>query len=143
LRLTATAHTAGVASAGSIESGQWRVIRRAGDGHRVGDEPAEETRRGQRMAAEPFGVAASPDGSAILTTHQTEGAVSLFVNDWDAGPELTFVLGGLPSRPIGIAALPELVAGQHEAPGFLVTFRNAAEVRLLRYFSAAKAGEGQ
>ncbi|HLV20443.1 MAG TPA: hypothetical protein VKZ49_06170 [Polyangiaceae bacterium] len=143
VRGDATLHYIDVAPDGHFECDQEGAIRRCGDRHRVGDEPAEETRRGQRMAAEPFGVAASPDGSAILTTHQTEGAVSLFVNDWDAGPELTFVLGGLPSRPIGIAALPELVAGQHEAPGFLVTFRNAAEVRLLRYFSAAKAGEGQ
>src|SRR6185436_8572258 len=53
------------------------------DDHRRGDDPvAETTRPGLRMPAEPFGIAATDDGSAIVVTHQSDGDVSLFVNHW-------------------------------------------------------------
>jgi hypothetical protein len=44
----------------------------------------------------------------------------------------------MPTRPTGIVALPIPAAQQDNPdyqPGFLVTFRDAAEVRLLRFFS--------
>lgn len=118
------------------------------DSHRRGDDPEEENTRGLRLAQEPFGIAGSDDGSALVITHQTEGTASLFVNDAAAwgdgvsslgvGPKLEFALGGLPRRAIGVAALPDAAlvadAGLYHQPGFLVTFRDAAEVRLLRYF---------
>jgi hypothetical protein len=123
------------------------------DAHRVGDDPDEENTRGLRLPSEPFGVAATPDAAAVVLTHQTEGAASLFVNDEAAwgdgvtsfgqGPKLEFVVSGMPRRPIGIAAIPEpaIVAAQSidYQPGFLVTFRDAAEVHLLRFFDDARA----
>jgi hypothetical protein len=121
------------------------------DAHRRGDDPAEENSRDLRLAAEPFGIAASESGEAIVITHQTEGAASLFVNDTESwgdgvssfgvGPKLQFTVGGMPQRPIGVAALPEpaLVAADKISyePGFLVTFRDAPQVTLLRYFDDA------
>ncbi|MBK7586435.1 MAG: hypothetical protein IPI67_40380 [Myxococcales bacterium] len=126
------------------------------DNHRRGDDPDEENTRDLRLAPEPFGIAATPDAEAIVVTHQTEGAASLFVSDADAwgdgqssfgvGPKLQFTTTGLPQRVIGAAALPvpllarEGLAKNLDAtydPGFLVTFRDAAEIDLLRYFSDA------
>ncbi|MCA9598800.1 MAG: hypothetical protein KC776_36060 [Myxococcales bacterium] len=132
-----------------LECGQGGNDGRCDDQHRRGDDPEEENTRGLRLAAEPFGIAATDDGEAIVLTHQTEGIASLFVNDAEAwgdgvtnfgvGPKLEFAVGGLPARPIGVAALPEpgIVKEKNLAyqPGFLVTFRDSAEVRLLRYYS--------
>jgi len=119
------------------------------DRHRVGDDPDEENTRDLRLPPEPFAVDASDDGRAIVVTHQSDGAVSLFVNDWDAGdeppPRLEYVAAGMPNRVVGVAAVPEpqvvSEAGLNYQPGFLVTFRDSAEVRLLRYFSDAGMGE--
>jgi hypothetical protein len=121
------------------------------DAHRRGDDPDQENTRDLRLAPEPFGIAATPDGEAIVVTHQTEGAASLFVNDAAAwgdgeaslgdGPKLNFIAGGMPQRVIGVAALPPPALAQELKvpydPGFLVTFRDAAQVNLLRYFSDA------
>lgn len=121
------------------------------DHHRRGDDPDQENTRDLRLAAEPFGIAATPDGEAVVVTHQTEGAASLFVNDaasWGdgeaslgEGPRLTFTATGMPSRVIGVAALPTPLLAQELGapydPGFLVTFRDAAQVNLLRYFADA------
>ncbi len=121
------------------------------DAHRRGDDPEAENTRGLRLAQEPFGIDATPDGHGIVLSHQTEGTASLFVNDaaawgdgvssFGVGPKLEFALTGLPRRVMGVAALPEpaLVgeAGLYYQPGFLLTFRDAAEVRLLRFFDDA------
>jgi hypothetical protein len=123
------------------------------DGHRVGEDPDEENTRELRLPPEPFGIAALDDAKAIVLTHQTEGAASLFVNDeaawgdgqtsFGSGPRLEFVVSGMPKRPIGVAAIPEpaVVAakGIDYQPGFLVTFRDAAEIHLLRFFDDVKA----
>ncbi len=119
------------------------------DNHRRGDDPEEENTRNLRLPPEPFGLAATEDGEALVVTHQTGGAVSLFVNDggswgdgvtsFGVGPKLEFTTAGLPDRPIGIAAIPvpKIVTEDPSIPyqpGFLVTFRNSAEVDLLRYY---------
>lgn len=110
--------------------------------HRRGDDPASENTRNARLPPEPFGVAMDEAGEALVTTHQTSGAVSLFVNRWGNGgttdgPSLQFVLTGLPLGALGAAAVPvsEYVKQASIAydPGFLVTFRNSAEVRLIHY----------
>src|SRR5690606_536259 len=93
--------------------------------HRVGENPDADDGEGVELPTEPFGIAASADGRVIALTHQVNGRVSAFVNDWASEPRLEFVLGGLPARPIGIATLPErtLPAGPTEqrdlAAGFL------------------------
>lgn len=128
--------------------------------HRRGDDPASENTRDVRLPPEPYGVAVDERGEALVTTHQTSGAVSLFVNSWGNGgsldgPRLQFVLTGLPLGALGAAAVPVSeyvqlsqtsgIARDGGAPsaeggapiaydqGFLVTFRNTAEVRLVRY----------
>lgn len=120
------------------------------ENHRRGNASSEENTRGLSAPAEPFGIAATREGDAIVVTHQSDGAASLYVNDWGdglanfgSGPALEFVLGGLPSGAVGVAAIPEPALIEEEPidyqPGFLVTFRNAAEVRLLRYYDDAVA----
>ncbi len=134
-----------------LECGQSGAGGDCDDRHRRGDDPDEENTRGLRLSQEPFGIDATPAGNALVLTHQTEGAVSLFVNDdeswgdgtngFGVGPKLEFAVGGLPQRPIGVAMIPEpqfvLESDVFYQPGFLVTFRNAAEVALIRYFDDA------
>lgn len=113
--------------------------------HQAGVDPSENT-RGMVLPSEPFGVAASDDGTTIVVTHQTSGAASLFLNVWPGtadctrGPDrptLAFVLGGLATGAAGVVAVPKPLAAQRNAygyqPGFLVTYRNFAAVDVLRY----------
>jgi hypothetical protein len=132
---------------------------RCGDSHRAGTNPAESTRN-ITLPGEPFSVAASDAGEAVVVTHQTSGAASLFLHGWKdvspagAGtdprincypklpekPELSFVLGGLPTGVTGVAAFPmprlarEFGGEYPYSPGFLVAFRNAAEIDVLRFY---------
>jgi hypothetical protein len=119
------------------------------DSHRAGTDPTENS-RALTMPKEPINVAVSGRGDAIVTTHQTSGAVSLFLNGWstsvEAGrctkttqrPELSFVLGGLPAGAMGVTAVPvprySLVHPEVPyTPAFLVTYRNAAQIDIIRY----------
>ncbi len=102
--------------------------------HRAGNSVFDNTNQ-LRLPAEPFGVDATADGQYIAVTNQTTGSVSLFSNDWspNGGPRLESILGGLPSAPVALAALPTPVpANETASPGFLVAYRNAAQVDLLR-----------
>jgi hypothetical protein len=110
--------------------------------HRAGDEPSDNNNQ-LRQPSEPFGIAADADGRYVAVTNQTTGSVSLFFNDWnkDRGPSLESVLGGLPQAPVAIAAIPE--PALDGAPGFLVAYRNAAQLDLLRVRSdLADTGNG-
>ncbi len=102
--------------------------------HRAGNSVFDNTNQ-LRQPAEPFGVDATADGQYLAVTNQTTGSVSLFSNDWspNGGPRLESVLSGLPSAPVAIAALPTpLPSNESASPGFLVAYRNAAQVDLLR-----------
>lgn len=125
------------------------------DRHRRGDSSNEETAEGDGLPIEPYGVDASDDGSAIVVTHQTEGRVSLFVNDWadaDSGPALSYILSGLPLRPVLVRAIPvpEIARRDRLAatrtlgyrPGFWLGFRGTPFIQLLRYFDAVDAPDG-
>lgn len=123
--------------------------------HRRGSNPAAENTRGPDpnvsvLPPEPLGIAADDHGDAIVTTHQSDGALGLFVNDWrqiapgQRGPTLQFVLHGLSTAAIGVASIPEpdvsralreTSSATFYEPGFYVTFRNDAHVQLVRYFS--------
>lgn len=133
-----------------LDCGQTRADDTCDPEHRRGQEPAEENTRNAVLPPEPFGIAADADGEAIVTTHQSNGELALFVNRWESpggaplGPSLSFVLGGLPLGAVGIAAVPKPAVVTALAtsaspipyqPGFLVTFRNSSEVQLVRYFS--------
>ncbi len=118
-------------------------------GSRLGVSPYQSLRL-IGLPVEPTGIAASDDGKAIVTVHQTGGTstqtggqASLLVNPALGTPTLEFVLGGLPDYPQDVAAIPtsRYVQLKNEQgqnfdyrPGFLVTFRAAREVDLLRYF---------
>jgi hypothetical protein len=121
------------------------------DNHRRGDGASETTPSGQELPIEPFGVDASSDGTAIVTTHQTEGEVSLFINDWEQqdGPRLTFILDGLPARPILVSAIPVPEAARLDRagarelgyqPGFWLGFRGNPFIQLIRYYDPIDAG---
>jgi len=104
--------------------------------HRAGD-PVDGTNYALTQPSEPYAVDATADGEFIAITNQTSSSVSLFHNDWTApdGPELVSILGSLPFGPVAIAALPEPKFVDEEtkqAPGFLVAYRTAPQVDLLR-----------
>lgn len=114
---------------------------------RIGENPYEST-RALRLPLEPVGITASPDGEAIVVAHQTESAASLIVNRWGEKPILEHVVSGLAAQPIELAPLPqpgvveacgedlpegELLPRLHYQPGFLLTYRAAPEVDLIRY----------
>jgi hypothetical protein len=121
--------------------------------HRRGDDTSERTPADEELPIEPFGIAVTDDGEALITTHQTEGQVALFVNDWsdpDAGPKLEFLLSGLPTRVVSAAAVPQSLAVRQDRalgverkldyqPGFWVGYRGASFVDLLRYFDRVDA----
>lgn len=146
VRGDATLHWVDVSSSGALDCGQQNG-NACDDLHRAGNHEEENT-RDLRLASEPFAVDASPDGAAVMVTNQTTGAVSLFVNDWNpsVGASLQFAVTGLPTRPIGIAALPTpaYIASSRAPypPGFLVTFRNAPEIDLLRYYNDENRAAG-
>ncbi len=117
------------------------------DAHRVGDATVESV-RDQTLPAEPFGIAiadAVGAGAAaydpIVLTHQGEGQLSLFTNSWagGGGPRLEFLMGGLPLGTVDIVSIPEpkVVRDDPANPqrAFLVTFRDAAELRLVRFYA--------
>jgi hypothetical protein len=83
--------------------------------------------------SEPFAIAATFDGTSVAVTNQTTGSVSLFVNDWSSDPQLASIASGLPSAPVGIAAIPDtLPDATKPPPGFLVAYDNAPQIDLLR-----------
>jgi hypothetical protein len=129
------------------------------DSHRAGVD-SSKSKRGFMLPTEPVGIAASEDGTAIVAAHQTSSVASLVVNPWDRdetgfGPQLQFFLPNLASGPTDVATVPvPLIARAQWAlekaaddkagtsrlcptfsygPGFLLSFKAAAEVDLLRY----------
>jgi DNA-binding beta-propeller fold protein YncE len=122
--------------------------------HRRGDGPGETSRDDEELPIEPYGVAVTEDGEAIVTTHQTEGQVALFVNDWttpERGPVLEYLLGGLQTRVISVAAVPmsRLVLEDRALglgrqidyqPGFWISYRNSPSLDLVRYYDTIDAG---
>ncbi|MET0794640.1 MAG: hypothetical protein ABW061_24175 [Polyangiaceae bacterium] len=114
-----------------------------GHSHRAGDDPTANNNNIQQPA-EPFGIAATQDGRYLAITNQTGGSVSLFTHAWGTpdGPELVTILGGLPQAPVAIAAVPDPFLTpdpdkpnpdrSNPSPGFLVAYRNAAQLDLLR-----------
>jgi len=110
------------------------------DRHRSGESISDNLDQ-LRQAPEPFALDATADGKYVAITNQTQGSVSLYANDWsfNGGPKLVSVLSGLPQAPVGIAVVPApvLPTGLTSAPGFLVSYRNAAQIDLLRVRSDA------
>jgi hypothetical protein len=141
-----TLHWLNVTAEGMMECGQ-DAEDACSERHRAGNDPSAENTRGLRLGAEPFGIDANAEGSTIVVTNQTTGTASLFVADpenADVAPALRFALSSdrIPSRPVGIVSLPrtpkeirdsESVSNGAAPDAFLMTFRNSAQVRLVRF----------
>jgi hypothetical protein len=156
VRGDATLHWIDIRPDGTLECGQDGNDGACDDRHRSGDRSSEESTYGDgRAAPEPFGIDADENGLSVLVSNQTVGAVSLFAHrriiaddgsgviEWDAGPRYVDQEPGLPDRPTGVAHLPTPLAmalsGRERPPGFLVTFRNAPVVSLVRVFDDGAA----
>ncbi len=130
-----------VTAGGKFECGQ-SASQSCDDKHRVGQDPSDNS-RGLRLPPEPYAIAASADASSIVVTHQTQGAVSLLINDWVEGPHLEFVYGGLPPMPIAVAAMPQPALVQsglyNVAQGFLVAYETTSRIDLFRSLSDAQS----
>jgi len=123
--------------------------------HHAGVNPNEPgNTRNVTMPGEPFAMAQSADGTAIVLTHQSEGDTSLFLTGLtdDGGwaspstPSMQFIIdAGLPTGGVGIANIPHdpaafgctTAAGCDAGPrpAFLETNNTTAELNLLRYYS--------
>jgi hypothetical protein len=140
VRGDATLHWIDVGSDGSLDCGQANSEdgESCDAGHRSGDDPIAENTRLARLQGEPFGIDADADGRVLLVSNQTSGAVGLFTNDWAGATRYQYTQFGLPERPIGVAAVPEPKATAAlrlpSLPGFLVTYRNASSIHLIRAF---------
>ncbi|WP_437878338.1 hypothetical protein [Sorangium sp. So ce513] len=123
--------------------------------HRIGEDPGQELIR-RKLPLEPFGIAASPDGTSVIVSHQIENIASAITNPWGpveggAGtrPQLAAVLTDLAAGPTELAAVPpprlvtrlrQLAEAEGEAskgidyqPTFALTYVAAPQLDLLRY----------
>lgn len=118
--------------------------------HEVGEDPNEvDNTRKITMPGEPFGMAMSEDGKAIVITHQNETKTSLFLtglsrenNEGDGSvrnPSIQFILDKVPFGGVGITPIPhdrDAFLGANDLPraAFLETSRVVAEVSLIRQY---------
>jgi hypothetical protein len=118
--------------------------------HRTGNFVDSADSRAVTMPGEPFGMAQTPDGTAIAITHQTETQTSLLLSGSVPMPQpsMQFVVDGVDNGGKGITAVPHdpdgpvppcelLPTGSTAAcvrPAFLETSGSAAELDLLRYY---------
>lgn len=137
-----------------LRCGQEGNAGRCDGAHKIGVDSSTNS-RDLLLPVEPFGITASEDADALLVTHQTTGEVSLITGCvgsacatspgslLDSTPVLQFLLSGLSYAASGITPVP-VPAWVREAsaggslfpyqPGFLVSFRSAAEIDLVRYY---------
>lgn len=121
--------------------------------HQAGEDPRDfGNTRGITMPGEPFGMAISEDGEAIVVTHQNDRRSSLFTtgqrrSDQGPGalPAIEFIVDEVPVGGIGVAAVPHdreaFFTGQPlPRPAFYQTSRYIAEVSLLRFYPDQVAG---
>ena len=148
----------------TLNCGTRDAHRRCARNHRTGNDATQQgDTRLLTMPGEPFGMAQSEDGQAIVITHQSDQFSSLFSTFTPflappnvIDPALQFVLGGVPVGGIGIAAIPhdinafpECVVGTGPntgpsspdclklipRPAFLQTSRSSGLVAMLRYYN--------
>jgi hypothetical protein len=137
VRGDATLHWIDLGADGHLRCGQNNTDDQScDDAHRAGNNPLENVNQ-IRQPSEPYGLAATTDGKYVAVTNQTTGSVSLYSGGLDsAGPKLESILAGLPTAPVAIAEepVPALSAEQQVSlsPAFLVAYRNAPQIDLLR-----------
>ena len=78
------------------------------DAHRVHARAETNNQVKLEMPVEPFAIAATPSGDALVVTHQTTNRVSLFTQDWSSskGPRLSAIEEMAAAGPMGLGALP-------------------------------------
>ncbi|HTN85302.1 MAG TPA: hypothetical protein VL242_16505 [Sorangium sp.] len=114
--------------------------------HRIGEDPGQGRVR-EKLPLEPFGIAAGPDGTSIVVSHQTLNSASVIENSWNEGkrPELAGILEDLASGPTELAAVPRprLVTQLKRAdraidyqPAFVLTYVASSQLDLIRYQEA-------
>jgi hypothetical protein len=131
---------------------------RCASDHAAGNDPnSPGNSRNETMPGEPFGLAQSQDGTVMAVTSETDVKTSLLTTNGgspDNAPIMEFVLEGLPTGGVAIAAVPHEASDplppcelQHDQapcnrPAFLQTSRYSNEVDLLRYYDDDEAGDG-
>jgi hypothetical protein len=136
---------------------------RCASGNYVGNDPnaPPANTRHSVMSGEPFGIAQTLDGTAIVVTSDSDTTASVLssgipassadgavaAQSVEVSPSLQYVLSGLPFAGTGIAAIPHDRAlnpppceTSNEQlgclrPAFLETNHSTAEIDLLRYYS--------
>ncbi len=124
--------------------------RRCDGNHQAGSNPNERgNTRNITMPGEPFGMALSQNGRALIVTHQNETKTSLFDTGLtradSAGapqppPSLQFILEEVPFGGIAVASIPhdrDAFTGTSVAfprPAFLETSRALPQISLLRQY---------
>jgi hypothetical protein len=130
-----------------------RTDSRCDAAHGAGDDPSEPgNTRGLTLPGEPFGLAQSQDGTALVVTSETEAETSLLSSGLPAPanvvaphPAMQFIVQEVPNGGVGLAAIPhdplavtrcEDVADQQPCvrQAFLETYRDSTELDLLRYY---------
>jgi len=123
----------------SLQCGQLNNGNRCDLSHHAGVNPNEPgNTRNLTMPGEPFAMAQSADGTAIVLTGLTEdgGPAS------PSTPSMQFIVdAGLPTGGDGISNIPHDPlaylgpdAGAFPRPAFLETFNTAAQLNLIRYY---------
>ncbi len=124
--------------------------------HQTGTDPnAPGDTRNVTIPGEPFGLAQSADGTAMVLTSETATESSLLTTglqppssatNFGSQPIMQFVATGMPNGGVGVASVPHdanagtaLCEDQGDQPpclrqAFLETNRSSAEVDLLRYY---------
>lgn len=115
------------------------------DAHRIGRD-ADRTQRGLLLPPDPVGIAASGDGEAIVSAHQSQAAASLVVNPWGSTPFLSYYAANLAPGPTEVANIPRaaFVAGAAASAAesgvsfiyrdaFVVSYRSAPQVDVMQY----------
>lgn len=148
-------HWINVEADGSLECGTSEQSPNCDRKHRVGTDKSESERE-LKMPSEPYGIATSDAGDAIVITHQTRGELTLFnqdLNDWEGGPRLAYIHTLPAPGAVAVASTPEsqyvrarrrewldgLRPGEPDPfpPGFLIAYRNAPRLDLVRLFADA------
>lgn len=127
-----------------IDCGQTSNAERRCDArHHAGKDEPRNT-RGLVFPGEPFGMAMSEDGEAIVVTHQNDRKTSLFSTGLSRSqptvdPAMQFILDTVPFGGVGVVAVPHdreaFPIGQAlPRSAFFETSRASQEVSLLRYY---------
>jgi hypothetical protein len=130
-----------------------RVDGRCEASHQTGNDPnAPGNTRHATLPGDPFGMAQTEDGTALVVTSLTAQQTSVLTTGLGSSavvdPAMQFALGGMPSGGNGIAAVPHVANGlagytrcedDGDAepcvrPAFLQTNTGAGEIDLLRYY---------